>query len=135
MTNTAAMSSRRSDLILAVAAVCLLIGGVVAGVDSNRMRQLSTLATAVTGGQSDVSRYDTGDVQQISSDAAITTRLERRLANDPNLSELPINVTTRGGRVALRGTAPNPVFKARATLLAEVIPGVVSVDNNIIVLV
>lgn len=67
-------------------------------------------------------------------DARITSIVALALANDPNLSSLNIDVVTLAGRVALRGTAPNPVFKARATLLAEAVAGVVGVDNSVVVL-
>lgn len=55
------------------------------------------------------------------------------MANDPNPSGLDIRVATHEGRVALRGMAPNPVFRARAALLAEVVVGVVAVDNQLVV--
>ena len=71
--------------------------------------------------------------RNVERDAGITANIRLALANDPNLSGLGIRVATQEGRVALLGTAPNPVFKARAGLLAEVVVGVVSVDNQLVV--
>jgi hyperosmotically inducible protein len=65
------------------------------------------------------------------SDALITTSVNAELAKDPALSALRINVDTEGGRVALKGTAPDAGAKQRATQLASSVKGVVSVDNQL----
>ncbi|HEX6705984.1 MAG TPA: BON domain-containing protein [Albitalea sp.] len=67
------------------------------------------------------------------ADALITTSINAELAKDPKLSSLHINVDTEGGRVALRGTAPDQAAKERATQLATAVKGVVSVDNQLTV--
>lgn len=64
-------------------------------------------------------------------DAAITAGVNAELAKDPKLSALRINVDTVNGRVALRGTAPDPVSRDRATQLAMAVKGVLSVDNQL----
>lgn len=63
------------------------------------------------------------------SDAAITTAINAELAKDDKLSATKINVDTSQGRVALRGTAPDPEAKDRATRIAANVKGVMSVDN------
>jgi hyperosmotically inducible protein len=67
------------------------------------------------------------------ADALITTSVNAELAKDPALSALHINVDTEGGRVALKGTAPDAGAKQRATQLASNVKGVVSVDNQLTV--
>lgn len=64
-------------------------------------------------------------------DAVITTSVNAELAKDPGLSALKIDVDTVSGRVALRGTAPSPAARDRATQLASSVKGVVSVDNQL----
>lgn len=67
------------------------------------------------------------------SDAVITTSVNAELAKDPALSSLRIDVDTDAGRVALKGTAPDPAAKERATQIASNVKGVVSVDNQLTV--
>ncbi|HET9208260.1 MAG TPA: BON domain-containing protein [Burkholderiaceae bacterium] len=66
-------------------------------------------------------------------DAAITTAVNAKLAQDKGLSALKIDVDTVNGRVSLRGTAPDPAARERATTLASAVDGVVSVDNQLVV--
>jgi osmotically-inducible protein OsmY len=65
------------------------------------------------------------------ADAGITASVNAELAKDPSLSALKINVDTNNGRVLLRGTAPSPVARDRATTLAKGIKGVTGVDNQL----
>lgn len=67
------------------------------------------------------------------SDASITTSVNAELAKDSQLSALAINVDTVGGKVILKGKAPNIDARARATTLATAVKGVVSVDNQLVV--
>ncbi|KNZ31894.1 MAG: hypothetical protein AD742_14680 [Methylibium sp. NZG] len=64
-------------------------------------------------------------------DATITTSINAELARDASLSALKIDVDTVGGRVSLRGTAPDAPARERATQLAKQVEGVVSVDNQL----
>lgn len=64
-------------------------------------------------------------------DAVITTSVNAELARDASLSALKIDVDTVAGRVSLRGTAPDAPARERATLLAQRVDGVVSVDNQL----
>lgn len=66
-----------------------------------------------------------------SRDAAITTEVKAKLARDERLSALAINVDTAGGRVVLRGSAPDADARSRATQVARGVDGVVSVDNEL----
>lgn len=64
-------------------------------------------------------------------DATITAAVKSKLAADPNLSALAIDVDTSAGRVALNGSAPDAAAKEKATTLASSVDGVVSVDNQL----
>lgn len=66
-----------------------------------------------------------------SRDMAITAEVNARLARDSSLSALQIDVDTAGGRVVLRGSAPDTGARARATELARAVDGVVSVENEL----
>lgn len=64
-------------------------------------------------------------------DAAISVEVKAKLAQDPSLSALRIDVDTAGGRVALRGTAPSAAARERATQLAQAVTGVTAVNNEL----
>lgn len=66
-----------------------------------------------------------------SKDMAITAAVNARLAGDERLSALNINVDTVGGRVVLRGTAPDTAARARAAELARSVDGVGEVNNEL----
>jgi osmotically-inducible protein OsmY len=67
------------------------------------------------------------------SDALITTEVNAKLAQDPKLSALKINVDTKDGKVELTGKAPDQGSRQRATELAMSVEGVVDVDNELVV--
>jgi len=66
-------------------------------------------------------------------DAAITVAVNAELAKDAQLSALRIDVDTLDGRVTLAGSAPSDAARDRATLLAQSVKGVKSVDNRLAV--
>lgn len=65
------------------------------------------------------------------SDAGITASVNAELAKDAALSALRIDVDTSDGKVRLSGTAPTVDARQRATLLAQSVKGVVSVENRL----
>jgi len=74
-----------------------------------------------------------GDVSNKVKDAAITTAVNAKIAGDPKLSVMRINVDTVDGRVLLRGSAPDAGASQRAQQLAASVDGVVSVDNQLVI--
>ena len=66
-------------------------------------------------------------------DAVITSNVKSQLGTDPSLNGLVVTVDTQNGRVALRGSAPDPAAAARAASIASAVDGVVSVDNQLAV--
>ena len=71
------------------------------------------------------------DAAGLASDVAITASVNARLAKDPDLSALRINVDTKDGAVTLTGPAPSQSAKDRAATLAREVDGVKSVTNNL----
>jgi len=74
-----------------------------------------------------------GEVSDKVKDAAITTAVNAKIAGDPRLSVIRINVDTVNGRVLLRGTAPDTTSSERAQQLAASVEGVVGVDNQLVI--
>ncbi len=66
-------------------------------------------------------------------DAAVTVAVNAELAKDTQLSALRIDVDTLDGRVTLAGSAPSDAARERATVLAQSVKGVKSVDNRLAV--
>jgi len=75
----------------------------------------------------------TTDAKNVVNDATITASVNAKLASDKELSALRINVDTVDGRVALRGTAPTPAARDKATQIASSVDGVRSVENQLVV--
>lgn len=76
-------------------------------------------------------REVTSSVKSAVSDASITASVNAELARDNELSALRIDVDTHGGKVALKGTAPNAEARERAAKLARAVSGVTDVDNQL----
>jgi hypothetical protein len=99
--------------------------------DDSRPPSANPNATPGTGA-APVERAAT-DVSDKVKDAAITTAVNAKLAQDKALSAMKIDVDTVDGKVSLRGTAPDPAARQRATTLASAVDGVKSVDNQLVV--
>jgi hyperosmotically inducible protein len=70
---------------------------------------------------------------QVLADTGITASVKAALAADPTLSVLKIEVDTEAGVVSLTGPAPDERARERAAVLAAAPPGVVGVDNRLVV--
>jgi hyperosmotically inducible protein len=105
--------------------------------DDSRSPSASPGATPGTGAAPNTgatpTERATNDVSDKVKDAAITTAVNAKLAQDKTLSAMRIDVDTVDGKVSLRGTAPDPSARERATTLASAVDGVVSVDNQLVV--
>lgn len=80
---------------------------------------------AVTSGQSSAGEYV--------DDATISARVKKRFAEDPDVSAMRIEVETQNGTVQLSGFATSERERARAGTIAQSVPNVKSVRNNVIV--
>ena len=87
----------------------------------------AALATgcAVQSGQSSVGQYV--------DDAAITTQVKARMAEDTEVSAMRIQVETLNGTVQLAGFATSQAEKDKAGRLARNVSAVKDVRNNIVV--
>lgn len=86
---------------------------------------LTTVGCAVKSGQSSMGQYV--------DDTTITTRVKARMAEDPAVSAMRIQVETLNGTVQLAGFAATQAEKDKAGALARGVPDVRDVRNNIIV--
>ncbi len=85
----------------------------------------TTTGCAVRSGQSTVGQYV--------DDATISTRVKARMAEDPAVSAMRIQVETLNGTVQLAGFAASQAEKDKAGQLARGVPDVKDVRNNIVV--
>jgi osmotically-inducible protein OsmY len=69
------------------------------------------------------------DVERV--DDAVSAQVRRALAKDPLLSSGLVGVSTQGGVVTLRGTVRSMLARGRAGLVAQAVPGVTSVLNDL----
>lgn len=70
---------------------------------------------------------------QVTSDMAITAKVNAALAVDDQLKATQINVDTREGQVTLTGQAPDAHSRERATTLVAAVDGVKQVNNQLVV--
>lgn len=74
-----------------------------------------------------------GETAQVSTDMAITAKVNAALAVDDQLKATQINVDTREGQVTLTGQAPDAQSRERATTLVSAVDGVKQVNNQLVV--
>jgi hyperosmotically inducible periplasmic protein len=108
------------------------VGDATAKVEE-KAREVGADASAGMEKAKDAASNATATMGEKIDDAVITASVKTELAKDSDLSALKINVDTDGGRVALKGIAPNSGARDRATGLAQAVKGVVSVDNQLTV--
>lgn len=100
------------------------------------MKKLLLITSAILAlSSSNVMAADTTNnketIGQRIDDAKIVTVVNADLVKDQELSAIKINVDSTQGNVVLRGTAPNPAARDRASSIAKSVKGVVSVDNQL----
>lgn len=70
-------------------------------------------------------------VESMVDDSTITTRVNHEMLKDPTVKARQIDVDTIGGNVTLTGVVATQNEATRATQIAQRVPGVKSVSNNI----
>lgn len=129
---------RRPSLAVAAAAAALSL----AACDDNRtvdqqidsgVASAERTAEQVASNTREAANDAAGKASEQMADASITTAINAEYAKDDKLSALRIDVDTNDGRVTLTGSAPDAASKERATLLANNVKGVKSVDNKLTV--
>jgi hypothetical protein len=66
-------------------------------------------------------------------DLAVQARVDKRIADDPNLSSLGVTVTVLDGKATLIGTVKSEGVKSQLERAVKEVKGVKSVDNQIMV--
>lgn len=69
---------------------------------------------------------------QYVNDAAITSKVKTRLLEDARLKAFQIHVETYKGTVMLSGFVDDPSLVRRATRIAQGVPGVEAVRNDLV---
>lgn len=68
-----------------------------------------------------------------STDATITQKVNDSLQGDPDTAGQKYNVDTAQGKVTLKGEVKSVAAYRKAPVVAKTVPGVVAVDNQLIV--
>jgi osmotically-inducible protein OsmY len=93
---------------------------------------LALMITPVTG--SELRRRVSGLVARRVPDADLAARVRHELSHPPRTWHLPQpSISVLQGRVVLAGQAPHATGRADLERVVAAVPGVVSVDNEIIV--
>jgi len=74
-----------------------------------------------------------GSTTNVSDDAAIQARIDKKLQDDPTYSWLGITATVLEGKVTIVGTVKNDGMKSQIERMIKAIRGVKAVDNQIVV--
>jgi hypothetical protein len=72
--------------------------------------------------------------ESVNMDSTIQTAIDKKLADDPEISTLGITATVIDGKVTLLGTVKTDVLKTQIERLVKQVKGVKSVDNQISVI-
>lgn len=64
-------------------------------------------------------------------DVSLTTQIKGKMADDPAVDALDVNVDVKNAKVTLTGLASTSAEKSAATKIARDVRGVKSVDNQI----
>ncbi|HEX7889651.1 MAG TPA: BON domain-containing protein [Ramlibacter sp.] len=76
-------------------------------------------------------RLGVGDTSVWDPDVLISEQVKAALASNPAFGALKVDVHSRNGDVTLRGSAPDPAARDRATEIAKSVKEVRSVDNQL----
>jgi hypothetical protein len=91
------------------------------------------IVTPPAGGSTS-SSASTTTAETVNMDSTIQDAVDKRLADDPDLSTLGITASVLNGKVMLMGTVKTEALKAQAEKVVKQVKGVKSVDNQISVI-
>ena len=105
---------------------------------SSRFIAVIAAAVVLTGCTGMNKSADKGSAQQQSAsqttdDSAITARAKAALGADSELASSKIDVTTSAGVVKLKGDIKSLALRRKAEALVKALPGVKSIDNQLII--
>jgi hyperosmotically inducible protein len=81
----------------------------------------------------DTSKASQQGAGQAMDDSAITARAKGALQADPELNAVKIDVSTSAGVVKLKGDIKSLALRRKAEALVKAVPGVKSIDNQMII--
>lgn len=96
-------------------------------------------ASLIAGCAGVANKSDTGAVASKGAatapagDLVISQKVNAALAADPQINAQDLNVTAANGKVTLKGQVKSVQAFQKATALAKQVPGVIAVDNRIVV--
>lgn len=70
-------------------------------------------------------------VNQVATDASITAAVKMKMADDPDVAAMDINVDTTDGIVTLNGAVQSSAVAQKAVGIAHSVDGVTSVKSNL----
>jgi osmotically-inducible protein OsmY len=73
----------------------------------------------------------TAEAKRTAGDAALTAKVKTALANEAGLNTLKIDVDANSGVVTLKGQVDNDAAKTRLQEVAQAVPGVTWVQNQV----
>lgn len=85
------------------------------------------------GNTSSQSAGGTKAAEKATDDATIAANVQKALAADPETKDLKITAESNQGRVRLKGEVKSVTAFTRISAIAKKVPGVTSVDNNVVV--
>jgi hyperosmotically inducible periplasmic protein len=85
------------------------------------------------GNTTSQSASGTKAAEKVTDDATIAANVQKALAADPETKDLKITAESTQGRVRLKGEARSVAAFTRISAIAKGVPGVTSVDNNVVV--
>jgi Predicted periplasmic or secreted lipoprotein len=91
------------------------------------------IVTPPAGGSTAPSASTT-TAESVNMDSTIQDAVDKRLADDPELSTLGITASVLNGKVMLMGTVKTEALKAQAEKVVKQVKGVKAVDNQISVI-
>lgn len=76
-------------------------------------------------------RMGVGDTSVMDPDVLIAEQVKAALASNPDFGAVKVDVHSEDGEITLRGRAPDPAARDRATEIARSVRDVKSVDNQL----
>jgi hyperosmotically inducible protein len=92
----------------------------------------TTLATLPVGLTSGCATHTEETARSSANDQTLATKIKTDLVHDPSVNGTELKVTALNGEVQLSGFVDSQAAKERAGQIAASTPGVVKVDNNLI---
>jgi osmotically-inducible protein OsmY len=101
------------------------------GMDGAKDEKAAIGVQSAGGTDGRVARLGTGDTSVLDPDVLIAEEVKAALAANPDFGAVKVDVHSQEGDVTLRGRAPDPTARDRASEIARTVKNVRSVDNQL----